>query len=156
MDVKLKEKLLKDYNSKKRNKWLTFKKYCYQRNYVHKNSERDIKELTREGNKKAREKRKNELFKTIGIRSLNLWREKTKRTLIKEDGCKCKVCGEIGKVRELTIDHIKPLFQGGTSIRGNLQLICEKCDMIKNKKEAKELELQLKNKLKKNYYEKRN
>ncbi len=44
-------------------------------------------------------------------------------------------CGQqlmIGKKRNYQIDHIKPLFRGGTHDRANLQLLCPGCNLSKH------------------------
>lgn len=47
------------------------------------------------------------------------------------DGC-CVICGSPVRFRDLTIDHIIPLSQGGTNNMDNLQLACKACNLMKN------------------------
>jgi hypothetical protein len=44
----------------------------------------------------------------------------------KED--RCKWCGSTSK---LTLDHIIPVFDGGTNVRTNAQTLCHKCNLWK-------------------------
>lgn len=56
-----------------------------------------------------------------------------KARLILRDGNHCDECKR--RDRPLTIDHIKPLFLGGTSILSNLRLLCDPCHREKTHKE---------------------
>jgi 5-methylcytosine-specific restriction endonuclease McrA len=49
------------------------------------------------------------------------------RALVLEVG-KCAWCGS---TKRLTVDHIKPLNAGGTSVRANLQCLCRACNTAK-------------------------
>ena len=43
----------------------------------------------------------------------------------------CKGCQEHFKIRNLTVDHILPVSQGGTDHPANLQLLCHTCNSTK-------------------------
>lgn len=54
----------------------------------------------------------------------------------KRDNYTCQICGkympdEIG----LQIDHIKPVSKGGKTIKSNLRVLCDKCNLRKSNKE---------------------
>ena len=55
-------------------------------------------------------------------------REKIRKTIIKRDGKKCKICGSR---RQLEIDHINPIAMGGTNDLNNLQVLCRHCNRSK-------------------------
>lgn len=46
---------------------------------------------------------------------------------------KCPCCG---KVKKLTIDHVKPLSKGGAHGKRNMQLLCSSCNSAKNNKDS--------------------
>ena len=66
------------------------------------------------------------------------WKRRTKLRLAQEFGYICEACGvrEIN-VFQLQLDHVVPIRAGGTSEYRNLQLICQKCHLIKNVEEEK-------------------
>lgn len=45
---------------------------------------------------------------------------------------KSKVCPMCGHVGNMTLDHIKPLSQGGLHMPSNIQMICDNCHKIKD------------------------
>lgn len=55
-------------------------------------------------------------------------KRKLRRKLAKRNGGRCANCGAGGR---LTLDHRIPLSRGGTWKRGNLQLLCDKCNSEK-------------------------
>jgi 5-methylcytosine-specific restriction endonuclease McrA len=57
-------------------------------------------------------------------------RKKMMSRLASRDGNKCQECGS---TKRLTIDHIIPIKDGGTSRFENLQLLCFGCNMGKDK-----------------------
>jgi len=48
--------------------------------------------------------------------------------LILRDGPKCKTCGT---TQNLTVDHIVPIYYGGTNDLDNLQILCKSCNSRK-------------------------
>lgn len=52
--------------------------------------------------------------------------------VFERDGGKCSICGNESS---LTIDHIIPIFEGGTNSLENLRLLCIDCHNKKNKDE---------------------
>jgi 5-methylcytosine-specific restriction endonuclease McrA len=55
----------------------------------------------------------------------------TFKTVAERDGEFCRRCQTTSN---LTIDHVKALFNGGTNDPGNLQLLCRSCNSRKHKK----------------------
>ncbi len=60
------------------------------------------------------------------------WRRKRERVLLR-DGYICQVCGRV--TRQLEMDHIVPMSQGGSEDEDNLRAICVACHRIKTAKE---------------------
>jgi len=48
------------------------------------------------------------------------------------DGHRCRVCGNTAEVEPLHIDHIIPISKGGRSDLGNLQTLCQSCNLGKS------------------------
>lgn len=48
--------------------------------------------------------------------------------VLSRDGFQCVLCGASGKDAKLEIDHIIPVFKGGSSVIDNLQTLCFKCN----------------------------
>lgn len=44
---------------------------------------------------------------------------------------KCKICGKQLSFKRSTIDHIVPLYHGGTDDLKNLQIACKSCNKLK-------------------------
>lgn len=54
--------------------------------------------------------------------------------ILKRDNYKCMLCGRSPAVNpkvKLHVDHIKPWSKGGETVRGNLQTLCEDCNLGK-------------------------
>lgn len=62
---------------------------------------------------------------------INHLRYAIREQLVGHYGYQCACCRKYGKV---TIDHVVPLAQGGTSDLNNLQLLCNRCNHRKNDK----------------------
>lgn len=60
-------------------------------------------------------------------------RPKIKTRLFRERGNKCQWCFERMKYNEATIDHIKPVRDGGGNELENLQLLHSECHELKNR-----------------------
>ena len=54
------------------------------------------------------------------------WRQISKA--LREEQPWCSICA---RTIDLTVDHIKPLAEGGLTIRSNLQVLCRKCNSSK-------------------------
>lgn len=65
------------------------------------------------------------ILKDAGSFSIDEWIE-----LCNRFGNKCLSCG----APEITIDHVKPISQGGTNTIDNLQPLCQKCNSSKGSK----------------------
>src|SRR6266568_6099474 len=66
--------------------------------------------------------------------SEDLWSETSSRSLsvrqiLAVAGASCSICGS---KRDLAIDHIVPISQGGTNAISNLQVLCESHHMAKH------------------------
>jgi 5-methylcytosine-specific restriction endonuclease McrA len=61
--------------------------------------------------------------------------QKTKRWLFERKGERCDWCGSNNMVE---LDHVVPLWNGGTNDPSNLQLLCHNCHVTKSRKEAQE------------------
>jgi hypothetical protein len=48
--------------------------------------------------------------------------------MLNRDGYKCLRCGSN---KDLTVDHVIPIFQGGANNRSNIQTLCGKCNSSK-------------------------
>lgn len=57
--------------------------------------------------------------------------KKQRERIFNRDENKCVLCGTIEK---LTIDHIRPIWEGGTSNDNNLRILCKTCNSKKGKK----------------------
>ena len=51
----------------------------------------------------------------------------------REQNCRCPVCGLLSRERDMELDHIKRLRDGGTDSRSNLRLLCQKCHRSKTR-----------------------
>jgi 5-methylcytosine-specific restriction endonuclease McrA len=62
-------------------------------------------------------------------------RRKFRRVNLKEKYAGCNVCKIWKEKKELEIDHIIPVSQGGSMERHNLQIICHGCHIMKTKED---------------------
>lgn len=62
----------------------------------------------------------------------NRSRASVRRKLVRKYGARCAQCKEEPGADSLTIDHIYPLSKGGCVCLGNLQLLCETCNKLKD------------------------
>ena len=59
-----------------------------------------------------------------------------RRQVIRRDGFRCVLCGRVGKFH---VDHVKPLFSGGSETDpDNLRTLCRTCHVEKNRREHEE------------------
>jgi 5-methylcytosine-specific restriction endonuclease McrA len=54
-----------------------------------------------------------------------------KQNLLDEARGRCKSCGFVLTVSTMRVDHVVPLAEGGSNLRGNLQALCEPCNQGK-------------------------
>jgi len=73
----------------------------------------------------------------------------SRQSLFHRDKYTCAYCGNVFKRDELTVDHIKPRAQGGTSTWLNTITACRKCNGIKADRTPEGAGMQLKFKPKK-------
>ena len=59
------------------------------------------------------------------------------------DSYRCQYCGESRAAAGLTLDHILPRAQGGTSTPGNLVTACEKCNQRKGNRTPEQARMPL-------------
>jgi hypothetical protein len=60
--------------------------------------------------------------------------DKLRAEVLAEAAQKCRACGSKDR---LEIDHIRPISKGGTGTKGNLQVLCVKCNRIKRNRITK-------------------
>ncbi|MFD0884134.1 HNH endonuclease, partial [Streptosporangium algeriense] len=60
-------------------------------------------------------------------------RQQLRRQLAERDGSRCFYCARRFRRpdREATLDHLVPVYYGGTWVRANLVLACEPCNIAK-------------------------
>ncbi|HEX6947170.1 MAG TPA: HNH endonuclease [Acidimicrobiia bacterium] len=51
--------------------------------------------------------------------------------VLRRDGFRCSHCGFVGDIRQLEVDHVRPLARGGTDSPDNLQTLCRRCNRRK-------------------------
>lgn len=52
--------------------------------------------------------------------------------VLRRDGFRCRACGD--DERPLHVDHITPRKKGGSNSEGNLQALCDRCNLSKGAK----------------------
>lgn len=66
------------------------------------------------------------------------WRERTRPAVLVRDDYRCVSCGVLGKSRELVVDHIIEIKDGGAKFdKDNLQTLCHRCHNIKTENEKR-------------------
>ena len=67
--------------------------------------------------------------------------QRQRERILKRDKFTCRACGRIGLPDELHVDHIVPLFKGGSAkAESNLQLLCiTPCHEAKTARERSEV-----------------
>lgn len=65
----------------------------------------------------------------------NLMTPSLRYDVLKRDNFKCKICGATAEMgATLQVDHIKPVSKGGKTEYGNLQTLCQTCNLGKSDK----------------------
>lgn len=59
-----------------------------------------------------------------------------RRAVIQRDGYSCSYCGK--ETMQITVDHIVPLYLGGSSDLKNLTVACHSCNSSKGRKTVEE------------------
>lgn len=137
---------LKHYhkNTERCRKWASLnreKKNTHSRNYhnSHKAEEleysRKWREMNPDKSRYAVHRRRIRLLKAVGSHTEEQW-----QLLIKLTGNICVACKKPDSEVKLTIDHIKPLFVGGTDNIDNIQPLCRRCNSSKGIKVINYLE----------------
>ena len=77
-------------------------------------------------------------------KTYDAWRVKVTRSKassivqkLKENNCKCEVCGKHLEAKDVEVHHIVPVECGGGNSRYNLMTLCHKCHNKENKKNKK-------------------
>jgi hypothetical protein len=52
--------------------------------------------------------------------------------VLHRDGFRCQACGATHRETRLHIDHIVPVSRGGSTVKDNLQVLCEACNLGKS------------------------
>lgn len=60
--------------------------------------------------------------------------------IIQRDGTDCYLCGQCLHDKEITLDHVVPLFRGGLHVGENLRVCCKRCNSRKGTKLLSELD----------------
>ena len=64
------------------------------------------------------------------------WR-RLRNEILRRDGFVCIPCKTQGRIKLATeVDHIVPMFEGGSDAKANLQAICTECHKAKTQAEA--------------------
>ena len=84
--------------------------------------------------------------KLIESRGLKIWDHRMAETdpvpessryqVLKAANGKCVLCGASAETAVLHVDHIVPRSKGGTNDLGNLQCLCEQCNLGKSNKDT--------------------
>lgn len=61
---------------------------------------------------------------------LEVWRV-TRRRIWERDRGRCRHCAEAVRLRACHIDHILPLWRGGTNEDANLRVLCRRCHILR-------------------------
>lgn len=77
------------------------------------------------------------------MRSRPRFTQREKEALYKEQSRKCNGCGKRFEIRNMEVDHIRPLSKGGGERFTNLQLLCGACNKLKSNKTMAELRKKL-------------
>jgi hypothetical protein len=75
---------------------------------------------------KNAEKQMDEVEKSAGIRNSRKVSESLKKYVASNQKWKCKLCGNLLEAT-YEVDHIKPLYKGGSNDFNNLQALCRNC-----------------------------
>jgi 5-methylcytosine-specific restriction endonuclease McrA len=76
----------------------------------------------------------------------------SRKTVFTRDGHTCQYCGEKVAPKDLTLDHVKPVCQGGLTTWDNLVSACKPCNYKKAGRTPEQAGLKLKNNGKKPYW----
>ncbi len=68
----------------------------------------------------------------------------SRRNIFKRDGYTCQYCGKQPRTEELTLDHVVPRAQGGTSRWDNCVLACVECNKRKADRTPEQAGMRLK------------
>jgi 5-methylcytosine-specific restriction endonuclease McrA len=66
-----------------------------------------------------------------------------RRNLFARDGHRCQYCGERFPTSELSLDHVRPLSQGGKSTWLNLVCACTECNKVKGGRTPRQANMHL-------------
>src|ERR1035437_8241643 len=69
--------------------------------------------------------------------------ERLKTLVLIRDGNKCRICGTTVTEENIHVDHIKPWSRGGETEYSNLQIVCEKHNLLKGNAEIEKDENRL-------------
>ncbi len=72
-----------------------------------------------------------EILNKISPQKRRMWLTHVVADLFKEQKGLCAICGKKITLKSCEVDHVIPFSYAGGNERGNLQLVCKKCNRIK-------------------------
>lgn len=66
-----------------------------------------------------------------------------RQNVFARDGYRCQYCQEVGRSRDLTLDHVIPRSRGGPRSWGNVVTCCARCNRRKRDRTPKEARMKL-------------
>ena len=74
------------------------------------------------------------LLKKLVLNRINSYRSRFNKIVRKFIINECSFCWVCNSKEKLTVDHILPISKGGFNTVGNIQILCNICNIIKNNK----------------------
>lgn len=68
---------------------------------------------------------------SLDQKNMVIMTEHKKQTIFLKYGGHCAYCGNLMKMKNMTVDHLKPKSKGGSNYIENLMPSCRKCNALK-------------------------